>query len=88
MGSNKLPELGTMSYALSCSLSALFHPVQTRLSLSIPMALHLSTSWSMLMILLLQVVTPHLLTLFLGNLTLNSPPRILGHCLTFVELRF
>ena len=50
MGSNKLPSLGTMSCALSCSLSTLLHLVQTRLSLSTLAALHLSTSWSMLMI--------------------------------------
>ena len=50
MGSNKLLELGTISYALSCSLSALLHPAQTRLSLSILVELYLSTSWSMLMI--------------------------------------
>ena len=43
MGSNKLPKLGTRSYAFSCSFSALLHPVQTRLSLSIPSSLHLST---------------------------------------------
>ena len=50
MGSNKLLELGTRSSPLSCSLSALLHPVQTRLSLFIPAVMHFSTSWSMLMI--------------------------------------
>ena len=44
MGSTKLVELGTKSYTLSYSLSALLHPMQTRLSLSIPAALHFSTS--------------------------------------------
>ena len=42
--------LSTKSYPISCSISALLHLVQTRLSLSIPTALHSSTSWSMLMI--------------------------------------
>ena len=87
MGSNMLPGLGTRS-APSCSLLALLHPVQVCLSLSIPMAMIFSTSWSMLMIRLLQVVTLHLLTLLFGNLTLNSPPRISGPYLTSVELRF
>ena len=50
MGSSKLPKLGTKSYALSCSFSIFLHPMQTRLSLSIPVVLHLSTSWSMLMV--------------------------------------
>ena len=31
MSSNKLPELGTKSYALFCFLSTLLHPMQTRL---------------------------------------------------------
>ena len=49
-GSNKHPELGTRSLALSCSLLALSHPVQTCLSLFTPTVMHFSTSWSMLMI--------------------------------------
>ena len=50
MDSNKLPELGTRCYTLSCSFLALLHSVPTCLSLSILAALHLSTSWSMLVI--------------------------------------
>ena len=49
-GLKQAPELGARTYALSCSLLALLHPVQTCVSLSIPAALHLSISWSMLMI--------------------------------------
>ena len=88
MDSNKLPELGTRSSILSYSLLALSHSVQTRLSLFTPTVMYCSISWSMLMILLLQVVTSHLSTLLFGNLNLNSQPRILGCYFSSVGLRF
>ena len=43
MDSNKLLELGTRSFALSCSLSPLLHPMQTRLSLFIQLDFKFST---------------------------------------------
>ena len=88
IGSNMLLELGIRSYELSYSLSTLLHLMQTHLSLFTLAALHLSTSWFMLMIGLSQVVTPHLLTLLFGNLTLNCPLRISSDYLTSLELRF
>ena len=50
MGSNKLPEIGTRSSALSFSLSALSHLVQIYLSLFTLVVMHFSISRSMLMI--------------------------------------
>ena len=88
MGSNKLYGLGTRCSAPSYLGSTLSHPVQTRPSLFTPEVMRSSISWFMLTILLLQVVTPPLSTIIFENLTLNSPQRILGCCLSSVELRF